>query len=60
MADVLAKRDSQEYGRLLEAAEVASKTVIQPISDVDRESSAVYAALDDRPSGLEQGRGSNA
>jgi hypothetical protein len=46
MAYVLAKRDSQEYGRLLEAAEVASNTVIQPISDVDRESSAVYAALD--------------
>jgi hypothetical protein len=59
MAYVLANRDSQEYSRLLEAAEVASKTVIQPISDVDRESSAVYTALDD-PSGLEQGRGSHA
>jgi len=28
MAYVLAKRDSQEYARLLEAAEVALKTVI--------------------------------
>ena len=47
MAYVLSKRDSQEYARLLEAAEVALKTVIQPISDADREFSAVYAALDD-------------
>jgi len=47
MAYVLAKRDLQEYARLLEAAEVALKTVIQPISDADRDFSAVYAALDD-------------
>jgi hypothetical protein len=47
MAFVLAKRDSQEYARLLEAAEVALKTVIQPISDADRDWSVVYAALDD-------------
>jgi hypothetical protein len=47
MAYVLAKRDSQEYARLLEAAEVALRTVIQPISDADRDWSAVYAALDD-------------
>jgi hypothetical protein len=47
MAYVLAKRDSQEYARLLEAAEVALKTVIQPISDTDGECRAVYAALDD-------------
>ena len=47
MTYVLAKRDSQEYARLLEAAEVALKTVIQPISDADRDWSAVYAALDD-------------
>ncbi len=47
MAYVLAKRDSQEYARLLEAAEVALKTVIQPISDADQDWSAVYAALDD-------------
>jgi hypothetical protein len=47
LAYVLAKRDSQEYARLLEAAEVALKTVIQPISDADRDWSAVYAALDD-------------
>ncbi len=47
MAYVLAKRDSQEYARLLEAAEVALKTVIQPINDADQDSSEVYAALDD-------------
>ena len=47
MAFVLAKKDSQEYARLLDAAEVALKTVIQPISDLDRDWSAVYAALDD-------------
>jgi len=47
MAYVLAKRDSQEYARLLEAAEVAMKTVIQPLSEADGGSSAVYAALDD-------------
>jgi hypothetical protein len=46
MAFVLAKRDSREYARLLDAAEVALKTVIQPISDADRDWSAVYAALD--------------
>ena len=47
IAYVLAKRDSQEYARLLKASEVALKTVIQPISDADREFSAVYEALDD-------------
>jgi hypothetical protein len=47
MAYVLAKRDSQEYARLLEAAEVAMKTVIQPLSEADQDSSEVYAALDD-------------
>ena len=47
MAYVLAKRDSQEYARLLDAAEVALKTVIQPISDADGDWSAVYEALDD-------------
>jgi hypothetical protein len=47
MAYVLAKIDPQEYARLLEAAEVAMKTVIQPISDADHDWSAVYAALDD-------------
>ena len=47
MAYVLAKRDSREYARLLEAAEVAMKTVIQPIINADADSSAVYAALDD-------------
>jgi hypothetical protein len=46
MAYVLAKRDPQEYARLLEAAEVAMKTVIQPISDADHDWGAVYAALD--------------
>jgi hypothetical protein len=47
LAYVLAKRDAQEYARLLEVAEVALKTVIQPISDADQDWSAVYAALDD-------------
>ncbi len=47
MAYVLAKRDSQEYARLLEAAEVALKTVILPMNDADKDSNAVYAALDD-------------
>ncbi len=47
LAYVLAKRDSQEYARLLEAAQVALKTVIQPIRDAYGESSLVYAALDD-------------
>ncbi len=47
MAYVLAKRDSQEYARLLETAEVALKTVIQPMNDADQDWSAVYAALDD-------------
>jgi hypothetical protein len=47
MAYVLAKRDSREYARLLEVVEVAMKTVIQPIGDADKDSSAVYAALDD-------------
>ena len=47
MAYVLARKDSKEYARLLKAAEVALKTVIQPINDADGESSAVYAALDD-------------
>lgn len=47
MAYVLAKRDSQEYARLLEAAEVALKTVVQPMNDADQDWSAVYAALED-------------
>src|SRR5256886_10696891 len=47
MAYVLAKRDSQEYARLLEAVEVALKTVIQPISGAHPGWSAGFAALDD-------------
>jgi hypothetical protein len=47
MAYVLAKKNKQEYARLLEAAEVALKTVIQPLHDADGGSSSVYAALDD-------------
>jgi hypothetical protein len=47
MTYVLGKKDSKEYARLLKAAEVAMKTVIQPMSDADHELSAVYAALDD-------------
>src|SRR5882757_9321955 len=47
VAFVLAKQYPQEYARLLEAAEVALQTTIQPIRDADAESNAVYAALDD-------------
>jgi len=47
IAYVLAKRGSQEYARLLESAEVALKTVIQPMSEADQDGSAIYAALDD-------------
>jgi hypothetical protein len=47
MAYVLAKTDSQEYARVLEATEVALKTVVQPINDADEGASAAYAALDD-------------
>jgi len=47
LAYVLAKRDRHEYGRLLEAAEIAAKTLIQPLRDADAELSQVYKALDD-------------
>ncbi len=47
MAYVLAKRDKQEYARLLEDAEIALKTVVQPMIDADGGSSEVYASLDD-------------
>jgi hypothetical protein len=47
MAYVLAKKDKEEYARLLETAEVALKTVIQPLDDADGSSRSVYAALDD-------------
>jgi len=47
MAYVLAKRDKQEYARLLEDAEIALKTVVQPMNDADGGSSEVYASLDD-------------
>lgn len=45
MAYVLAEKDSSEYARLLEAAEEAITTVIQPLADVQH--GLVYAALDD-------------
>jgi hypothetical protein len=47
IAYVLAKRDSQEFARLLEVADVAMKTVIEPLSDADGVQRTVYAALDD-------------
>jgi hypothetical protein len=47
LAYVLAKRDSHEYARLLEDAEAALKTVVQPVMDTDEGASAVYAALND-------------
>ena len=47
MAYVLARKDITEYARLLEAADLAEKIVIQPIVDVESERHEVYAALDD-------------
>jgi hypothetical protein len=47
LAYVLAKRDSEEYARLLEAADEAITAVIQPLADADVERGQVYAALDD-------------
>jgi hypothetical protein len=47
MAYVLARRDITEYARLLEAADVAERIVIQPIVDAEGERHEVYAALDD-------------
>jgi len=47
LAYVLAKRDSEEYARLLEAADQAITTVIQPLADSDVKRGQVYAALDD-------------
>jgi len=47
MAYVLARKDLTEYARLLEASELAEKTVIQPILDAEGERREVYAALDD-------------
>ena len=47
MAYVLADRDPQEYARLLEAAEKATATVIQPVIDADVHRGEVYAALGD-------------
>jgi len=47
MAYVLAKRDPDEYARLLEAADKAIAAVIQPIVDTDVQRMRVYAELDD-------------
>ena len=46
LAYVLAKRASEEYARLLEAAEEAIATVIQPLADTDVHRGKVYTALD--------------
>jgi histidinol phosphatase-like PHP family hydrolase len=45
MAYVLAEEDSSEYARLLEAAEKAIATAIQPLAETEH--GPVYAALDD-------------
>jgi hypothetical protein len=45
MAYVLAEKDLREYARLLEAAEKAIATVIQPVAEAEH--GPVYAALDD-------------
>jgi hypothetical protein len=47
MAYVLAKKDKEEYARLIEAAERVIPTVIQPLVDADSQRREVYAALDD-------------
>src|SRR6202022_3173500 len=47
VAYVLVKRDREEYGRIMDDAEVAMKTIIHPIRDYDRDFDAVYVALDD-------------
>jgi hypothetical protein len=47
LAYVLAKRDSEEYARSLEAADKAITTVIQPLADSDVKRGQVYAALND-------------
>ncbi len=47
LAYVLAKRDRHRYERLLEAAEIATKTVIHPLKEADTGHGQVYRALDD-------------
>jgi hypothetical protein len=47
MAYVLAKRGRAEYAELLEAAEVATKTIGKPLADADKDNAQVYASLDD-------------
>jgi hypothetical protein len=47
MAYILAKRDADEYARLLEAAEKAIPVVIQIEAVTDDLRGKVYAALDD-------------
>jgi hypothetical protein len=47
MAYVLTGKDPNEYALLLEAAETAIPTVIQPLIDGDSQRGQVYAALDD-------------
>jgi hypothetical protein len=47
VAYVLAKRDPQDYARLLESAELATTVVIRPSMDARGENSQVYSALDD-------------
>jgi hypothetical protein len=47
LAYVLAKKDLNEYARLLEAAERAIPTVVQPLVDADPLRGQVHAALDD-------------
>jgi hypothetical protein len=47
IAYVLAKRDSQDYARLLESAERAASLVMQPLMTAETQHNRVYAALDD-------------
>jgi hypothetical protein len=47
LAFVLAKRDPQDYARLLKSAELATTIVIQPLDDADGDYHQVHTALDD-------------
>jgi len=47
MAYVLARKNPDEYARLLEAADKAIAAVIQPMINTDVQRMQVYAALDD-------------
>jgi hypothetical protein len=47
LAYVLARKGRQEYEQLLEAAEIAQKIVVEPLTARDAKHDQVYQALDD-------------